>query len=74
MGTTCSKTNVRFNTETFVLGPKTRPLTCEDGFEWTEDFDGLVVDNPKKYYFNFKMVTDNGGAQTRTASAEASCP
>jgi hypothetical protein len=66
MGTTCSKTNLRFNTETFAMSRKTRPLTHEDGFEWTEDFDGLIVADPRKYYINLKMVSDDGGSQTRS--------
>lgn len=37
-----------------------------DGYEWTENFDGLVDKNNNKYYFNLKFVCDSGGAQTRT--------
>lgn len=42
------------------------PLKKDDGYDWTEDFDGFINTNNKKYYLNLKMVCDNGGAQTRT--------
>ena len=37
-----------------------------DGFEWTEDFDGKIINNNKICYFNLKFVCDKGGAQTRS--------
>ena len=37
-----------------------------DGYEYSENFDGLLIQNNIKYYFNLKFVCDNGGAQTRT--------
>ena len=37
-----------------------------DGYEWSENFDGLLLINNKKYYFNLKFVCGNGGSQTRT--------
>jgi hypothetical protein len=62
----CEKTNMRFNTETYGLHTMTRPLDHENGFEWTEDFDGLSILGDKKLYFNFKFICDAGGAQTRS--------
>ena len=41
-------------------------MTKNDGYEWTENFDGKVIKNNNTYYFNLKFVCDNGGAQTRT--------
>ena len=40
----------------------------DNGFELTEDFDGIIknLPNMNEYYFNLKMVCDSGGAQTRT--------
>lgn len=67
-GKPCAKTNkrLRLDDPTF-FGDCSRPLTLVDGFEYTEDMDGLVVgDDGTKYYFNFKMVCCSGGAQTRT--------
>lgn len=62
----CAKTNMRFNTETYNLQKITRPLDELNGFEWTEDFDGLSIVGDKKFYFNFKFICDAGGAQTRS--------
>lgn len=47
------------------------PLTRPDGFDWTEDFDGkqeLVGKDGTAHdlFYNFKMVCDAGGAQTRS--------
>lgn len=30
----------------------------DDGYEWTENFDGLIIINNNKYYFNLKFVCD----------------
>jgi hypothetical protein len=37
-----------------------------DGYEYTENFDGVLIKNSNKYYFNLKFVCDAGGAQTRS--------
>ena len=42
------------------------PLKFNNGFEWTENFDGYIKINNNNYYFNLKFVCDNGGMQTRT--------
>jgi hypothetical protein len=62
----CKKTNERLHIEDIELKTKTHPLKDEDGFEYTEDFDGLIEKSNIKYYFNLKMICDAGGAQTRT--------
>lgn len=66
IGSSCIKTNMRFNTENYELHNITRPLDHTNGFEWTEDFDGLSIIDEKKLYFNFKFICDAGGAQTRS--------
>ena len=66
LGVECAKTNMRFNTETCELQNMTRPLDHENGFEWTEDFDGLSIIDNNKFYFNLKFICDAGGAQTRS--------
>jgi hypothetical protein len=38
----------------------------DDGYEYSENFDGLILKNNNKFYFNLKFVCGNGGAQTRT--------
>ena len=37
-----------------------------DGYEYTENFDGLLIKNRNNYYFNLKFICDKGGAQTRS--------
>lgn len=66
IGTNISKTNMRFNKETNTFTKMTNPNTEENGFEWTEDMDGIYEILGIKYYINFKMVCDKGGAQTRS--------
>lgn len=52
-----TKTNDRINKRT--------PYVYNDGFEWSENFDGKIIKNNNTYYFNLKFVCDSGGAQTR---------
>lgn len=65
-GAKCDKCSHRFNFRTFDLQEYTRPMVNCDGLQWSEDFDGLQQTSNAKYFFNLKMVCDNGGAQTRT--------
>jgi hypothetical protein len=60
------KTDLRLNTETYELLKKTKPLLELNGFEWTEDFDGILKYNENLLYFNLKFVCDNSGSQTRS--------
>jgi hypothetical protein len=62
----CIKNNLRLNLETNQIVEKKNVLHLENGFEFTEDFDGLQKINDKKYLYNLKFVCDAGGAQTRT--------
>jgi hypothetical protein len=62
----CKKTNTRINARTFQLKSVSSPLKTNDGFDWTEDFDGFQNIYGKQIYYNMKMVCDAGGAQTRT--------
>ena len=41
-------------------------MISNDGYEWSENFDGLIMNDTNKIYFNLKFVCDSGGAQTRT--------
>jgi hypothetical protein len=70
-GKSCPKTTMRINKRTHQMQPLSNPLTRPDGFDWTEDFDGIqqLVGNDgttHTLYYNFKMVCHAGGAQTRT--------
>lgn len=63
----CEKTHDRINIETLQIIENKRPMMAENGFEWTENFDGKININKNKLcYFNLKFVCDEGGAQTRT--------
>jgi len=57
-----SKTPDRINIETLELCSINHPMSFNNGYEYTENFDGKY----KNVYFNFKFICDNGGAQTRT--------
>ncbi len=60
------KTNDRINMENNDIISLKNPMINNDGYEWSENFDGLLINNNNKYYFNLKFVCDSGGAQTRT--------
>lgn len=60
------KTNDRLNIETIKIINKKHPMLNNDGYEYTENFDGQIIKNNNTYYFNLKFVCDSGGAQTRT--------
>ena len=63
----CNKTHKRINTRTLEFCDKINPLKNSDGYDWTEDFDGYINIQPfGEFYFNMKMVCDDGGAQNRT--------
>lgn len=70
-GKCCPKTIMRINKRTHQMQELSNPLTRSDGFDWTEDFDGkqsIVGKDGLEHdlFYNFKMVCDAGGAQTRT--------
>ena len=60
------KTDDRINMATNEIITNKNPLKLDDGYEWSENFDGKITKNNNIYYFNLKFVCDNGGAQTRT--------
>lgn len=62
----CPKSFKRLNTDTFQMKDVSFPLKHDNGFEWTEDFDGTQEFHGNILYYNLKMVCDAGGAQTRT--------
>lgn len=61
-----NKTQERINTETTAIVSKKNPMISDDGYEWTENFDGRITKKDNICYFNLKFVCDSGGAQTRT--------
>ena len=50
------KTQVRINMENYEITTNTHPMKNSDGFEWTENFDGLLIKNTSKYYFNINIL------------------
>lgn len=60
------KTFDRIHMKTLTIVEKKNPLKDIDGFEYTENFDGVHHINNKKVYYNLKFVCDAGGAQTRS--------
>ena len=63
---TCSKSDKRLHIQTKILADKKYPMKEDDGFEWTEDFDGFIQNRGADIYFNLKIICDAGGAQTRS--------
>lgn len=59
-------TNIRINLEKMDLEEIKTPLNNDNGFEYTEDFDGHIKDGDRDIYINLKMTIELGGAQTRT--------
>jgi hypothetical protein len=64
--TTLHKTNDRIYKETNEIISKKSFTHDDDGYEYTENFDGKIIKNDNTYYFDLKIVCDAGGAQTRT--------
>ena len=69
-GVSCQKSNIRINHETLEMRENSRPMTHDDGFDWTENFDGVQKFNDKLVYINLKSVVGTGGSQTRTLRDE----
>ena len=61
-----TKTNLRMNILTYEIKMVKNPLKQLDGFDWTEDFDGIAKKDGKTIYINLKFVCGAGGAQTRS--------
>lgn len=61
-----TKTLDRIHMSKLILTSQKNPLKFNDGFEYSETFDGIQKNNTNILYFNLKFVCDSGGAQTRT--------
>ena len=62
----CPKTNIRINLRTHKLHEISRPNVEEDGFDYSEDFDGRQFHHKKEIFLNMKCIVGKGGAQTRS--------
>ena len=49
-------TNIRLNINTFELKFNSSPMKENDGFEWTEDFDGHIKKDEREYYINLNEI------------------
>lgn len=67
-GAPCSKTHMRINWKTNQLVEKIHPMKHDDGFNYSENFDGVqVLPNGRGVvYVNLKNVCGKGGSQMRT--------
>lgn len=59
------KTNDRIDDKNMINNEKT-PFLFENGFEYSENFDRKLIINKETYYFNYKMICENGGSQIRS--------
>jgi hypothetical protein len=66
----CPKTNIRINWRKNELEDTAHPMTQDDGFDYTEDFDGKQTFDQTTVYINLKSVVGVGGSQTRTLRDE----
>jgi hypothetical protein len=65
-GAPCAKTHMRINLRTNRLREVAHPNTERDGFDYSEDFDGVQRIGGKTVYLNFKCIVGKGGSQTRS--------
>ncbi len=65
-GLQCPKTNVRINFRTNTLVSISHPNINPDGFDYSEDFDGIQLIYNNKVYLNLKCIVGKGGSQTRS--------
>jgi len=65
-GIKCPKTTYRINSRKNTLEDLSQPLGREDGFDYTEDFDGVQETPFAAIFISFKSVVGAGGSQTRT--------
>jgi hypothetical protein len=66
----CPTTKTRINKRTNVMEDISHPMKKDNGYDYTENFDGLQIFDTKKIYVNLKSVVGKGGTQTRTLRDE----
>lgn len=60
------KTLDRIHMRDLTITSKKNPIKDDDGFEYSETFDGIQKNNSNIAYFNLKFICNAGGAQTRS--------
>ena len=70
-GYPCNTTKTRINWRKNEMLENAQPMRKEDGFDYTENFDGKQVFSSKfSVWINLKSVVGTGGSQTRTLRDE----
>jgi hypothetical protein len=69
-GRPCPKTDMRINKRKNEMYKIAQPMRYDDGFDYTENFDGNQVFSEKTVWVNLKSVVGSGGSQTRTLRDE----
>ena len=69
-GRPCNNTQTRINWRKNEMTENAQPMRKEDGFDYTENFDGMQVFAPNTVWVNLKSVVGTGGSQTRTLRDE----
>ena len=62
----CLKTNIRINLRTNKLTELCYPNKSINGFDYSENFDGIQTIKDKIIYINLKCIVGSGGSQTRS--------
>ncbi len=65
-GHPCPKTNTRIHLRQHYLREVPFPNKKPDGFDYSEDFDGIQVVGPTRVFVNLKCIVGKGGSQTRS--------
>jgi len=66
----CDKTNMRINKRKNEMIESAQPMRNDDGFDYTENFDGKQTFQTNTVWINLKSVVGSGGNQTRTLRDE----
>ena len=69
-GRPCNTTQTRINWRKNEMMENSQPMRNEDGFDYTENFDGKQTFAPNTVWINLKSVVGKGGSQTRTLRDE----
>lgn len=66
-GRPCDCTQNRIHMLTGDIRSLKNPMLADDGFEWSETFDGIqMLENGRILFYNLKMICSEGGSQTRS--------
>ena len=69
-GRPCNTTQIRINWRKNEIVENSQPMRQADGFDYTENFDGVQLFDSNKVWVNMKSVVGKGGSQTRTLRDE----